>query len=423
VSDIVVRTEGLGKRYRLGQREPYRALRDVLSDLARRPLRRLRSPAERSADSWIWAVRDLDLELRQGDSLGIIGRNGAGKSTLLKLLARITEPTAGRAEVAGRVGALLDVGTGFHPELTGRENLVLNGAILGMRRREIERRYDEIVAFAGVERFMDTPVKRFSAGMRARLAFAVAAHLEPDVLVVDEVLAVGDAEFQKKCLGRMGEAARSGRTVLFVSHNTAAIESLCSRAMWLEGGRCVAMGAPAEVTARYLATSYTAQNDRTWSDPAHAPGDERVRIRRALVRPEAGTTADFIDVATPFRIEFECWNLRDGARLNLSLHIYDANGILVFNAVPVNEREWFGQAYPRGLFRDICHVSGDLLNDGVYTVELLVVEDGIRVIHQDPEALVFEVRDTLVNEGAYEPWAGIVRPHVEWETHLIGDAP
>jgi lipopolysaccharide transport system ATP-binding protein len=292
-----------------------------------------------------------------------------------------------------------------------------------MRRRDIERRYDEIVEFAGVERFMDTPVKRFSAGMRGRLAFAVAAHLEPDVLVVDEVLAVGDAEFQKKCLGRMGEAARSGRTVLFVSHNMAAVESLCSRAMWLESGRCAAIGAPAEVTARYLATSYTKENDRLWEDPSLAPGNELVRVRRALVRPEIGTPSDPIDVSTPFRIEFECWNLRNDVRLNLSLHIYDANQVLVFNATPVNERDWFGRPYPRGLFRDVCHVPGDLMNDGVYTVELLVVEDQVRVIHRDPTALVFEVRDTASADGVYEPWAGVVRPQVAWETDLIDDAP
>ena len=249
MSDVAIRAEGLGKRYRIGERERYRALRDTLVEAVRAPLRWRRRAS--NADT-IWALREVSLEVEQGEVLGVIGHNGAGKSTLLKILSRITEPTEGRAEVHGRVGSLLEVGTGFHPELTGRENIFLNGAILGMKRSEITRRFDDIVAFAEVERFIDTPVKRFSSGMYLRLAFAVAAHLEPEILLVDEVLAVGDAAFQKKCLGRMSDVAREGRTVLFVSHNLPSVEKLCRRVVVIEGGRVAMEGEPAACIATYL---------------------------------------------------------------------------------------------------------------------------------------------------------------------------
>ncbi|MBV9134972.1 MAG: ABC transporter ATP-binding protein [Chloroflexi bacterium] len=247
-----IRVEKLGKRYRIGERETYRALRDTLTSAVTAPLRRLQSGRRAAANNTIWALRDVSLEVAPGEVLGVIGHNGAGKSTLLKILSRITEPSEGRAEVRGRVGSLLEVGTGFHPELTGRENIFLNGAILGMKRAEITRRFDEMVAFAGVERFIDTPVKRYSSGMYLRLAFAVAAHLEPEILLVDEVLAVGDAAFQKKCLGRMSEVAREGRTVLFVSHNLASVEKLCQRVIIVDGGRLVMEGDPVSCIATYL---------------------------------------------------------------------------------------------------------------------------------------------------------------------------
>jgi lipopolysaccharide transport system ATP-binding protein len=249
VSEVAIRVEKLGKRYRIGERERYRALRDTLVDAVKAPFRGRRRNA---IDTTIWALRDVSLEVATGEVIGIIGHNGAGKSTLLKILSRITEPTEGRAEVHGRVGSLLEVGTGFHPELTGRENIFLNGAILGMKRTEIARRFDEMVAFAEVERFIDTPVKRYSSGMYLRLAFAVAAHLEPEILLVDEVLAVGDAAFQKKCLGRMSDVAREGRTVLFVSHNLPSVEKLCQRVVVIDGGRVVMEGDPVTCISAYL---------------------------------------------------------------------------------------------------------------------------------------------------------------------------
>jgi lipopolysaccharide transport system ATP-binding protein len=253
----IIKVEHLGKRYRIGVREPYRTLRDSIMRTAAAPWRGLRSrfgaAGPRSNANDMWALNDVSFEVAPGEVLGVIGRNGAGKSTLLKVLSRITEPTTGRVELYGRVGSLLEVGTGFHPELTGRENIFLSGAIMGMRRIEIVRKFDQIVAFAEIEQFVDTPVKRYSSGMYVRLAFAVAAHLDPEILLVDEVLAVGDAAFQKKCLGKMGEVAREGRTVLFVSHNTAAIEALCTACVMFAAGRLAGRGAPLDILSQYVA--------------------------------------------------------------------------------------------------------------------------------------------------------------------------
>jgi lipopolysaccharide transport system ATP-binding protein len=256
MSDVVIRVENLSKRYRIGERAPYLTLRDAITHAVSSPFRSLSSPSlERSANNHIWALRDVSFEVRRGEVIGIIGRNGAGKSTLLKILSRVTKPTHGRARIRGRLGSLLEVGTGFHPELTGRENIYMNGAILGMSKREIALRFDEIVAFSEIERFIDTPVKYFSSGMYVRLAFSIAAHLEPDILIVDEVLAVGDVAFQKKCLGRMGGAAREGRTVLFVSHNMSAVALLCKSAIVLEQGRIRSITDGKHAIAEYLAAS------------------------------------------------------------------------------------------------------------------------------------------------------------------------
>src|SRR5438552_17111113 len=258
MGDIAVRVDHLSKRYRIGHREPYRALRDTLTNAIYAPFRHIGSASRRSrsrsdsSDASIWALNDVGFDIRRGEVVGVIGRNGAGKSTLLKTLSRITQPTKGHVEIHGRVGSLLEVGTGFHPELTGRENIYLNGAILGMHRAEIERKFDEIVACAEVEKFIDTPVKRYSSGMHVRLAFAVAAHMETEILLVDEVLAVGDAQFQKKCLGMIGDVARRGRTVLFVSHDMSAIQLLCSRAIRLGSGKIIGQGPAKQQVEDYL---------------------------------------------------------------------------------------------------------------------------------------------------------------------------
>jgi lipopolysaccharide transport system ATP-binding protein len=426
-----VRAEGLGKRYHRSRAvDPSRTLRDALAESAAGVVRaagRLVSRGERPSPSAFWALRDVSFEVAEGEAVGLIGGNGAGKSTLLKLLTRVTAPTTGRAQIRGRVGSLLEVGTGFHPDLSGRDNVFLNGAILGMRRAEIARKFDEIVAFAEVEAFIDTPVKRYSSGMYMRLAFAVAAHLEPDVLLVDEVLAVGDTAFQKKCLGKMGEVRAAGRTVLFVSHNMAAVQSLCSRALWLREGRIVEDGPARAVVSRYLLVGQVARTEQVWPDPATAPGNDRVRLRRAAVcssGPGDGAVSDGITTRTPFRLEFEYWNFQPGARLNLSIVVYDDQGAVVFNAVPAMEREWQGRPFPAGLFRDVCHVPGDLMNDGTYRVRLLVVQDDVNVIYDADDALMFDVLDdSELRGGWYGEWVGAVRPILPWTTTLVAAGP
>src|SRR5688572_13379681 len=371
----VISIKGVSKKYRLGGQPDaeYQTLRESVMHAAGAPVRMLRRMAGRGAGAAaavppprgtndLWALKDVSFDVRPGEVVGIVGRNGAGKSTLLKILSRITHPTEGRIEMRGRVGSLLEVGTGFHPELTGRENIYLNGAILGMGRREIARKFDDIVDFAEVERFLDTPVKRYSSGMYTRLAFAVASHLEPEILVVDEVLAVGDAAFQKKCLGRMGEVSREGRTVLFVSHNLVALQSLCKRAVWLDGGRLVADGESSKVVSAYIEQTFSAVDALVWEDPATAPGNDKVRIRKVAVGSLAPDGSDAISIRTPFALEFEYWNLEPGAHLNLSVIVAREDGQVVYNAAPIEEPNWHGRPYPEGLFRSRCFVPGDLLN-------------------------------------------------------------
>jgi homopolymeric O-antigen transport system ATP-binding protein len=416
---------GLGKQYRLGTRhERYSTLRETLTrstaGLMRTSASLFRGRPERSPDEGhFWALRDVSFTVGAGEVVGVIGSNGAGKSTLLKILSRITWPTTGRAEVHGRVGSLLEVGTGFHPELTGRENIALNGAILGMRRAEIERNFDAIVDFAEVERFIDTPVKHYSSGMYLRLAFAVAAHLEPEILLVDEVLAVGDASFQKKCLGKMGAVARAGRTVFFVSHNMTAVQSLCGRVLWLSDGRLRDDGTAGRVISSYLQSIAGKVMEQRWADTDTAPGNDKVRLRRVAVRPSEDASLP-ITTHTPLQLEFEYVNLQPGAHLNLSLHVYNDQGIMAFNALPLTETVWQGRPLPLGVFRDVCYIPGDLLNDGVHWVELLVVQDDTNVIYRKEDALVFDVQDTGEQRGAwFGDWAGAVRPMLRWTTEFL----
>jgi lipopolysaccharide transport system ATP-binding protein len=330
VTQQAIRVENLGKRYRIGERETYRALRDTLTSAFSAPLRRLQSRGRVAADNTIWALRDVSLEVAPGEVLGVIGHNGAGKSTLLKILSRITEPTEGRAEVRGRVGSLLEVGTGFHPELTGRENIFLNGAILGMKRSEIARRFDEMVAFAGVERFIDTPVKRYSSGMYLRLAFAVAAHLEPEILLVDEVLAVGDAAFQKKCLGRMSEVAREGRTVLFVSHNLPSVEKLCQKVIIVDGGRLVMEGDPVSCIAAYLGSR---SEPMSGVDLAAVPRlDPRLQpvYTRLELRTEDGTPVSSVGSGEPLEFHLTYAAEREIANPGFGIIISNGMGMPLF---------------------------------------------------------------------------------------------
>ncbi|HEY7767819.1 ABC transporter ATP-binding protein, partial [Longimicrobium sp.] len=331
MSTIAIRAEGLAKRFTIGTAATrYGTFREALAGAAGAPLRRLRSLGGGAGGGGadVWALEDISFELKQGEVLGIVGRNGAGKSTLLKILSRITSPTRGRAEVRGRVGSLLEVGTGFHPELTGRDNVYLNGSILGMDRAFIDRRFDEIVEFSGVEQFIDTPVKRYSSGMYLRLAFAVAAHLEPDILIVDEVLAVGDAAFQKKCLGKLGSVAQEGRTILFVSHNMAAVRALCGTALLIEGGRVAVEGDVETVVSRYLAESGASDAEVVWGGD-DAPGTDEIRLRRASVTAAGGEPAALLDCAEPFTVNVEYEVLKPIAGLRVGIMLRNDEGVVM----------------------------------------------------------------------------------------------
>ncbi len=422
MSALAIRCEGIGKRYRIGPRQRYNALRDTLAEALRRPLRTLGAVLHASAQDdlrqpqFVWALKDASLEVEHGEVLGIIGRNGAGKSTLLKLLSRITKPTEGRAEIQGRVGALLEVGIGFHPELTGRENIYLNGAILGMTRREINRKFDEIVDFAECGRFLDAPVKRYSSGMHMRLAFAVAAHLESEILFVDEVLAVGDAAFQKKCLGKMNDAAHQGRTVLFVSHNMVAVDSLCTRAICLHEGKIVMQGPPGQVTSRYLQNWIPASNEVIHSDINRAPGNELFRLRRACVRPVDGSTSDPITVRTPFVVELEYWKLASNSILDLCVDVYNERGVYLFNTGKYGE-----PPMPAGLVRSSFVVPGDFLNNGTHRIDLAVDLGGLTDVFCLDNLLVFEVQDvgSALRAAYHGAWPGAVRPALQWTTEPL----
>ena len=410
-------TEGLSKSYRIGELQgAYGTLRDSLSGAAHRLVRRDR----RQHFEEIWALRGVSFEVAEGAVLGVIGRNGAGKSTLLKILTRITTPTEGRAEIRGRVGSLLEVGTGFHPELTGRENVFLNGSVLGMKQREIVRKFPEIVEFAGVERFIDTPVKRYSSGMSVRLAFAVAAHLEPEILLVDEVLAVGDAEFQRRCLGRMEDLGRSGRTILFVSHQLQAVAQLCDRVLWLDNGEIVGDGPSAGVVAAYLQAGHGTGSSKEWSDVAAAPGNEVVRLRSVKV-VQGGVEAAAVDVRLPVGIEIGFRVLESGTQLFPKIKVVDQRGTVAFNAMDTSDR-WAVPAGP-GEYVSTAWIPGNLLNEGFTSVQVAVCSlSAPKLKHHVSvnDAVAFHVQDPgegASARGAFTgQWQGVVRPLLEWTT-------
>ena len=363
-------------------------------------------------------MRDVSFEVAQGEVLGVIGRNGAGKSTLLKVLTRITAPTEGRAEIRGRVGSLLEVGTGFHPELTGRENIYLNGAILGMKRKEIQTKLPEIAEFSGVAKFLDTPVKRYSSGMYVRLAFSVAAHLEPEILLVDEVLAVGDAEFQARCLGRMEDFGAGGRTVLFVSHNMQAVAQLCDRALLLDGGSVVLDGRSEEVVAHYLQTTAGAGSSHTWPDLDSAPGDELVRLRGVRIVDKGGETVDYVDVRQQVGIELSFTVLGNGPPIIPKIKL-SAGGHIAFNAMDIDPR-WH-EVSPPGDYVATAWIPGNYLNEGLVTVDPAVCSIDSPKLHHHVsvhEAVSFHVQDPAEGDSSRGTftgqWRGVVRPLLEW---------
>jgi homopolymeric O-antigen transport system ATP-binding protein len=403
----VIRAQGLSKLYRRGL-QVEGGLRHALEGFLRSPL----SVFRRKSEENFWALKDVSLDVKEGEVLGLIGRNGAGKTTLLKILSRITKPTAGWAEIHGRVGSLLEVGTGFHPELTGRENTFLSGAILGMSKSEITRKFDEIVAFAELEKFIDTPVKHYSSGMYVRLAFAVAAHLEPEILFVDEVLAVGDASFQKKCLGKMGSVSRQGRTIVFVSHNMTALQKLCTRVVWLDGGQVIDTGDPRKVIDHYLQTNSVANLESVWEDNQAAPGNERVRLLSVRVIPQTDP-GEPITVHTPLRIEFTYRNYVPGMVLNVSMILNNLEEVCVFASVSDFAPR------PAGLIRHTVEIPGDFLNAGSYYLNMLIVKDASTGILFQNNVVAFEVVEGEVVGNWYGRLPGAVRPQLKWVSEAI----
>ena len=439
MSDTIIRVENLGKKYIIGhqqeERSHYVALRDVIADGVKSLLKTIQNPAAPCSRGGVataltqskskiqnryeefWALKDVSFEVKQGEVIGIIGRNGAGKSTLLKILSRITEPTTGRIAIKGRVASLLEVGTGFHPELTGRENIYLNGAILGMSKAEIKKKFDEIVAFAEVEKFLDTPVKRYSSGMYVRLAFAVAAHLEPEILVVDEVLAVGDAAFQKKCLGKMGDVStKEGRTVLFVSHNMSAVQTLCKKIIWLDRGVIHAQSYQVNsIVNRYFSRDQNNINqlEKVWHNFEQSPGNDAIKLKSLKVIFEPNKSKK-ITIKTSLKLEFIFNFLLEEALFYFGFHLRTIRGEVAFMATSKPQKT------TKGLYKYTCLIPGELLNNCQYTTHLYWVRDGCKVLYEAEDLLRFEVEDVEREVGAWlGDYVGTVRPKLQWETELI----
>lgn len=412
----IIKVEGLGKQYRVGTRvQQFATLRESISAAVRKPLTALR-PNDHSET--FWALQDVDFEVEPGEVIGVVGRNGAGKSTLLKILSRITEPTTGRAELFGRVASLLEVGTGFHPELTGRENVFLNGAILGMRKAEIDRQFDEIVAFAEIEKFIDTPVKRYSSGMYVRLAFAVAAHLEPEILIIDEVLAVGDAQFQKRCLGKMNEVAKSGRTVIFVSHNMRAVAQLCGHCIWIHDGQLMARGLANEVVVEYLSSVQPQKRDGLITDEMHEHEAPELSFTSVELLDDADQTTAVSYFGDPlrFRVEFKVLKPLTQARLGLTVQKFDET---VLCAVQHTDAALDLLDLQPG--RYFANIQVDIpLVPGPYYVALFAKPhggywtSGDRSLDYIPHALAFNVEEVSASGETVLPTNALIHPISRW---------
>jgi lipopolysaccharide transport system ATP-binding protein len=417
----IIKVENLAKRYVLGRQQvAYDTLREMLVSKVRAGFKS--SGGNGDAGKEFWALRDVEFDIYPGEIVGIIGRNGAGKSTLLKILSRITEPTSGRVELYGRVGSLLEVGTGFHPELSGRENIFLNGTILGMTRREITRKFGEIVAFAEVEKFLDTPVKRYSSGMYVRLAFAVAAHLDPEILLVDEVLAVGDTRFQRKCLDKMQDVGQQGRTVVFVSHNMPAITRLCPRTILIDGGRVVADGPSHEVVGTYLGAGEGASAKREWPDVDKAPGNNIVRLLATRIMTTDGRNVPALDIREPVGLEMEFEVMQSGHILVPIFHLFNEEGVFVF-ATFDSDPAWITETRPVGRFVSTAWVPGNFLSEGTLIVAAAISTLTPTVVHvYERDVLAFQVVDTLDGNSARREYAGhmpgVIRPLLRWTTQF-----
>jgi lipopolysaccharide transport system ATP-binding protein len=426
MNDYTIRVEGLGKQYKIGiASSRYRTMTDSITEMVKAPLRAIRHESRNTKHETpgrIWALRDVSFDIRRGQVLGIIGRNGAGKSTLLKILSRVTEPSAGWAEIRGRVGSLLEVGTGFHPELTGRENIYLNGAILGMKRAEIDRKFDEMVAFSEVEQFLDTPVKRYSSGMYLRLAFAVAAHLEPEILVVDEVLAVGDAEFQRKCLGKMSDVAQHGRTVLFVSHNMSAILRLTEETIVLDKGRMVYRAPTPQAVDYYMAAGFSQTSERVWMAdeiPSSAAPFHPVALR---VRDAQGRGVEALRSVEPITVEIEYFLDASITGLRVGIYLLSMRGEYVFTSFDTDDPlmfEQFGMRQP-GHYISRATIPANLLNEGRYVLAVNASSFRVKRYFQDEQAMAFTVDGTGAPGKHWpEPRLGPVRPVLDWKIEKI----
>ena len=416
MTEVALSIENLSKSYQIAHESNgtanYRTLHDEIVGLPRRLLRRFNTKGRVTVETF-WALKDVSFEVKQGEVVGIIGRNGAGKSTLLKILNRITEPTTGIANIYGRVGALLEVGTGFHPELTGRENIFMNGAILGMTRAEIRRKFDEIVAFAEIEKFLDTPVKRYSSGMYVRLAFAVAAHLDPEIMLVDEVLSVGDAQFQSKCLGKMEDVTRTeGRTVLFVSHNLGAVSQLCSTAIWIDHGVVRRIGASSNVIADYM-TSGARRGEAIWPEGTSNRGVTELKLYAARVRNSDRNVSSTVESTKPFSVEIEyeitkpLWNVRVGFFLRTSAGVY------VFDSHDADDPEFRSGRNP-GHYTACCHIPGNLLGPGTYLISLNSGIHNVGNLAREENTLVLDIVNTSAR-GLISPRGGVIQPHFTWK--------
>jgi len=403
----IIEAIDISKMYRLGKRSSGSLRQDLkeawLNALGKEDNFFKSTGTQKIDPTELWALKNVSLQVMEGDILGIVGPNGAGKSTLLKIFSRITRPTEGIIRGRGKISSLLEIGTGFHHELSGRENIYISGNMLGMKKRDIEQKFDEIVAFSGVEQFLDTPVKRYSSGMYVRLAFAVAAHLEPDILIVDEVLAVGDAEFQRKCIGKMKEvSAQSGRTILFVSHNMQAIANLCTRAVLLQKGRINAEGSPSQVINQYFSSFRDVVLKHEWTD--NAPGNSHITMQSVELVPQYLEGADHIDIRTPLTVKFRFYNHDENVALSTGLHLFTAAGECIFD---VSTDSTVQRAGP---IEGECKIPGNFLNDGSYFFSIIFVKDTSQELYYFENCLQFDVEDYRENMAWYGKWMGYVRP-------------
>ena len=410
----IIEVENLSKKYVLRGKKQANTLRDLFLGV-------FRSAKKQDAQAKIlWALRDINFDVKEGETLALIGNNGAGKSTLLKILSRIIKPTSGEATLHGRVGSLLEVGTGFHQELSGRENIFLNGAVLGMKHSEIEAKFDEIVAFSEIEKFLETPVKFYSSGMYMRLAFAVAAHLEPEILMVDEVLAVGDLAFQRKCLNKMRDVSEHGRTILFVSHNMQAVTRLCSRAIWIENGLIKEDSAAKDVVSNYLNSQTATSAQKVWENPDDAPGNEIARLRQVRVFDEKQDGKSAFDIRRAVFVEMTYEILRDGQILMPSFQLYNEENLCIFTSNDLDEN-WRRKSRKKGIYTSRARIPANFLAEGNFYVSVsLATYEPLNVHFEERDAVAFLITDSLDGDSARGDFAGqmqgVIRPILDWET-------